>query len=139
MEQASYIQMDTVTCRSHRLELKQSRQNFLHANRHRYTWFVLFWSSNEVQPGNCMRKDTVTRSSNCLELKQNSSRSLHANGHRSAWFPHFGVETKWNKLVACKGTPLRVVPTGWSSKNLEQACCMRMNTVLPGSHCLEMK
>jgi len=126
VQRASYIQMDTVTCHSHCLELKQSTRNFLHANRHRYKWFVLFgaqtkcnrlcrvptsWSSNEVQQACCMRMDTVTRGSNCLELKQSGSGSFHANGHRYAWFPLFGVDTKWNKLVACQGTPLRVVPT----------------------------
>jgi len=92
-----------------------------------------------VQQACCMRMDTVTRGSNCLELKQSGSGSFHANGHRYAWFPLFGVDTKWNKLVACQGTPLRVVPTVWSRKKVEQACCMRMNTVLPGSHCLELK
>jgi len=86
-----------------------------------------------------MRMDTVTRGSHCSELKRSGTTLYHANEHRYAWFWLFGVETKWNKLVACEWTPLRVVPTVWSWNKVEKASYMRMNTVWPGSHCLELK
>ena len=61
---------------------------------------------------------TVTRGSHCLKLKQSGGILLRVNGLRYALFPLFRAETKWNKLVACEWTPLRVVHTVWSGNEL---------------------
>jgi len=58
-----------------------------------------------------MQLDTVTRGSHCFELKQSGTIFLHRNGQRYAWFALIRAELKWNKLVARKGTPLRVAHT----------------------------
>ena len=55
-----------------------------------------------------MRMDTITRGFNCFELKRSATSLLHANGHRYAWFALLRAELKWNKLVACEWTLLRV-------------------------------
>ena len=42
VEQPCYMQMETVTCGSHSLGLKQSGRILLHANGHGYAWFLVF-------------------------------------------------------------------------------------------------
>ena len=100
--------------------------------------------------------------SHCLDLKRSGGSLSHANGHSYAWFHLFRAETKWNKLVECEWTLLRVVPNvcGWNKVKQsllhtighryawftlfgtgkgEEACYMRMDTVTRGSQRFELE
>ena len=63
----------------------------------------------------CMRMETVTHGSHCFDLMCSGTSLCHANGQCYAWFALFRAEVKWNRLVECEWTLLRVAPKvcGW--------------------------
>ena len=72
-------------------------------------------------------------------MKSSGINLLHANGDLYALFALFRAEMKWNKLVTWKWTRFAWFALFRAKLKMEQACCMRLDSVTRGSHCLDWK